>query len=107
MFENQIPDFPNFGRQGIPDAKPEYTNPLPDLYPQPKEQEQGWGLTFMLTIHPTATGRGKNAGFWAGLANLFWWCDREKGIAGMIATQIVPFGGEFVLFFFFFFFFCV
>jgi hypothetical protein len=23
---------------------------------------------------------------------LFWWCDREKGVAGMIASQIMPFG---------------
>jgi len=27
------------------------------------------------------------------LANLFWWCDREKGVAGMVASQILPFGG--------------
>ena len=94
MFTNQIPQFPNFGRQGIPGAKPEYSNPLPDLYPQPPEQEQGWGLTFMLTVHPGATGRGANTGHWAGLSNLFWWCDREKGVAGMVASQILPFGGE-------------
>ncbi|MCJ1252361.1 hypothetical protein MMC24_000166 [Lignoscripta atroalba] len=93
MFTNQIPDFPDFGRQGIPAAKPDYSNPLPDLYPQPPEQAQGWGLTFMLTIHPGATGRGNNTGFWAGLPNLFWWCDREQGVAGIIATQILPFGG--------------
>lgn len=49
MFENQIPQFPDFGRKGIPGVKPTYTNPIPDLYPQPKEQPQGWGLTFMLT----------------------------------------------------------
>jgi CubicO group peptidase (beta-lactamase class C family) len=34
MFENQISDMPNFGRRGIPDAKPEFTNALGDLYPQ-------------------------------------------------------------------------
>ena len=27
-----------------------------------------------------------------GIANLFWWCDREKGVAGMIASQVLPFG---------------
>lgn len=41
MFENQIPDFPNFGKQGIPDAKPDLTNVIPDLYPG---TQQGWGL---------------------------------------------------------------
>ncbi|KAA6409259.1 MAG: hypothetical protein FRX48_06812 [Lasallia pustulata] len=91
MFKNQIPQFPDFGRNSIPAAKPYLTNPIPDLYPQPPEQAQGWGLTFMLTIHPGATGRGNNTGWWAGLPNLFWWCDREEGIAGMICTQILPF----------------
>ena len=34
MWENQIPDMPNFARQGIPAAKAEQTNPAPELYPQ-------------------------------------------------------------------------
>ena len=34
MFENQITQMPDFGRRGIPDAKPEHSNPLGDLYPQ-------------------------------------------------------------------------
>lgn len=95
MFENQIPQFPNFGRTPTPAVKPDYTNPIPELYPQPPEQPQGWGLTFMLTIHEGATGRGKNTAWWAGLPNLFWWCDRDNGIAGMVASQILPFAGEF------------
>lgn len=45
-----------------------------------------------LTIAPGATGRGANTGWWAGLANLYWWCDKEKGVAGVIASQVVPFG---------------
>lgn len=94
MFKNQIPQFPDFGRKAIPAAKPEFTNPIPELYPQPAEQPQGWGLTFMLTIQPGATGRGNNTGWWAGLPNLFWWCDREQGIAGMICSQIIPFAGK-------------
>lgn len=91
MFTNQIPAFPDFGRKGVRTAKPTYTNDIPDLYHQPEEQPQGWGLTFMLTIHEAATGRGKNTAWWAGLPNLFWWCDRENGVAGIIATQILPF----------------
>ena len=66
MFTNQIPDLPDFGRKGIQKAKPTYTNDIPDFYPQPREQPQGWGLTFMLTIHEAATGRGKNTAWWAG-----------------------------------------
>lgn len=96
MFTNQIPEMPNFGREPIAAAIPELTNPLPELYPQPHDQEQGWGLTFMITIHEGATGRGRNTGWWAGLPNLFWWADREKGVGGMIASQIVPFGGKII-----------
>jgi CubicO group peptidase (beta-lactamase class C family) len=73
MFTNQIPEMPNFGREPIQNATPELTNRIPELYPQPKEQEQGWGLTFMLTIHEGGTGRGRNTGWWAGLPNLFWY----------------------------------
>lgn len=46
----------------------------------------------MLTQEPGATGRGANTAWWAGIANLFWWADREKGVAGMIASQVMPFG---------------
>ena len=92
MFTNQIPQFPNFGRQGMPNAKAWLSNYLPELYPQPHDQEQGWGLTFMLRIHPGPTGSAPSTGHWAGLPNLFWWADREKGLGGMIATQIIPFG---------------
>lgn len=44
-----------------------------------------------------ATGRSEGTAHWAGLANLWWWCDREQGVAGMIASQVLPFGdGEVV-----------
>ncbi|TQS33554.1 hypothetical protein Golomagni_06098, partial [Golovinomyces magnicellulatus] len=90
MFTNQIPQFPDFGRQGIPASLPDLTNPLPDLYPQQGNPGQGWGLTFMINGGPT--GRSNGTGWWAGLANLFWWADRENGVGGMICSQILPFG---------------
>ncbi len=34
MWKNQIPDQPDFARQGVPDAKSEQTNAIPELYPQ-------------------------------------------------------------------------
>ncbi|CZT20436.1 probable related beta-lactamase [Ramularia collo-cygni] len=92
MFENQIKEHPDFARAGIPAAKPDQTNPAPELYPQEGNPPQGWGLSFMITQEPGATGRGRNTAWWAGIANLFWWCDREKGVAGMIASQVMPFG---------------
>ncbi len=78
---NHVPQFPDFGRQNIPAAYPQGNDP------------QGWNLAGMMTISPGPTGRGKNTTWWAGIANLFWWLDREKGVAGMIASQILPFGG--------------
>ena len=96
MFTNQIKDMPDFGRQGVSSAKPLLTNPVSDLYPQPPELPQGWGLTFFLHIHPGPTGRSGSTGWWAGLPNLFWWADRENGLGGIIASKILPFGGEYI-----------
>ncbi|KAL1875092.1 hypothetical protein Plec18167_005762 [Paecilomyces lecythidis] len=93
MFRNQIPEFPNFGTQGIPPSKQDLTHPIPNLYPSPTPQ--GWGLTFMLT--GGATGRSPGTGWWAGLPNLYWWCDREKEIAGIVCSQILPFADPKVL----------
>lgn len=90
MFTSQAPDFPNLGRQPITAAKPDQTNPIPQLYPVPGDPPQGWGLTFMLS-NGGPTGRSKSTGHWAGIANCWWWCDRERGVAGMVATQILPF----------------
>jgi CubicO group peptidase (beta-lactamase class C family) len=64
MFSNQIPEFPDYGRQGIPAAKPLLTNQLPALYPQ--EGPQGWGLTFFSHLSDGLTGRAKGTGWWAG-----------------------------------------
>ncbi|KAF2752201.1 beta-lactamase [Sporormia fimetaria CBS 119925] len=92
MFENQIPEHPNFARNSPAPANPRLANHTPEMYPQEGDPPQGWGLSMFLTIAPGATGRAANTGWWAGLANLFWWVDREKGVAGMIASQVLPFG---------------
>jgi hypothetical protein len=63
----------------------------------PGNPPQGWGLSMFITHEAGVTGRGRNTGWWAGIANLFWWCDREKGVAGMIASQIMPFGDQQVM----------
>lgn len=92
MFSNQIESMPDFGRQYIAAAKPQFTHPSEDLFPQEGAPPQGWGLTFMLLPEGIPTGRGKNSAYWAGIINSFWWVDREKGIAGFIAAQTLPFG---------------
>jgi len=95
MFRNQIPQFPDFGRQGIPASKPDLTNAIPELYPAPPTGVQGWVLSSMLT--GGLTGRSAGTGHWAGLANLGRWCDWEKGVAGFICTQVLPFADAQVL----------
>ncbi|KPI42611.1 Acyltransferase LovD [Cyphellophora attinorum] len=91
MFTNQIPDMPDFGRQPISPPRPDFSNALPALYPEEGNPAQGWGLTFFLHLQDSAV-HSKGTGWWAGLANLFWWCDRTRGVGGMIASQILPFG---------------
>lgn len=96
MFENQLEN-PDFAREGLLPAKAEMSNAAPEIYPQEGNPPQGWGLSMFITHEPGVTGRGRNTGWWAGIANLFWWCDREKGVAGMIASQIMPFGDPHVM----------
>jgi hypothetical protein len=90
MFRNQIPQLPDFAREPLPAAKKWLTNPIPDLHPAHNGEVQGYGLSFMLT--GSATGRTAGSAYWSGLSNCFWWCDREKGIAGMVTTQTLPLG---------------
>ncbi len=53
---------------------------------------KSWALTFMVNDEPAPTGRPAGALGWAGLPNLFYWIDRQNGIGGFWATQILPFG---------------
>ncbi|KAJ5148310.1 hypothetical protein N7526_001662 [Penicillium atrosanguineum] len=89
MFTNQIPHMPNFGRKPLPAIKPDLVYLAAELYPLALSKPQGWGLTFMLS--PGVTGRSSATAHWSGLSNVFWWCDRDKGIAGVVGSQILPF----------------
>jgi methyl acetate hydrolase len=53
---------------------------------------KSWALTFMVNDEQAPTGRPAGALGWAGLANLFYWIDRQNGFGGFWATQILPFG---------------
>lgn len=52
---------------------------------------KSWALTFMVNDKVAPTGRPAGALGWAGLANLYYWIDRQNGIGGFWATQILPF----------------
>ncbi|WP_225027799.1 serine hydrolase domain-containing protein [Xinfangfangia pollutisoli] len=51
-----------------------------------------WSYTFMVNSETAPTGRPAGAIGWAGLANSFYWIDRQNGFGGYWATQILPFG---------------
>jgi CubicO group peptidase (beta-lactamase class C family) len=53
-----------------------------------------WGLSFMINEADAPTGRPAGSLAWAGLANSYYWIDPKNGIAGVYATQILPFIDE-------------
>ncbi|MFN5277016.1 serine hydrolase domain-containing protein, partial [Bradyrhizobium sp.] len=55
-------------------------------------QSKSWALSFMINDEQAPTGRPAGALGWAGLANLFYWIDRQNGFGGYWATQILPVG---------------
>ena len=72
--------------------------PLPGVIPALSNDAEfvpgmpkSWAMSFMVNEEPAPTGRPAGALSWAGLANLYYWIDRENGLAGFWATQILPF----------------
>ncbi|KAL2211548.1 beta-lactamase/transpeptidase-like protein [Sarocladium strictum] len=90
LFTNQIPEQPDFARVPQPASKPDLVYATDELYPLcPSGKPQGWGLGTM--ISPSFTGRSDSTAHWCGLSNVFWWCDMDKGVAGIVGTQVLPF----------------
>ena len=50
-----------------------------------------WGLSFLINPEPLPTGRSAGSLAWAGLANSYYWIDPVKQVAGVYATQLLPF----------------
>jgi CubicO group peptidase (beta-lactamase class C family) len=92
MFSDQIGSLPPLREKYMANAEPDLTNAATGLHPTVTGDRQGWGLTFLLS--GGTTGRSLRTAQWSGLPNLFWWCDRENGVAGMICAQILPFGDD-------------
>lgn len=51
----------------------------------------------MVNLEDVPGGRRKGSGMWAGLGNLYYFVDRESGIAAMVMTSVLPFWDEGVL----------
>lgn len=54
-------------------------------------QSAGWGLGFLINRQASASGRSPGGLCWAGLGNTNFWIDRSRGVAGVLATQMLPF----------------
>lgn len=54
-------------------------------------QDKGWSYSFLFNRETTPTGRPAGAMMWTGLANCFFWIDRQTGIGAYWASQILPF----------------
>jgi CubicO group peptidase (beta-lactamase class C family) len=50
-----------------------------------------WGLSFLINPEVLPTGRSAGSLAWAGLANSYYWIDPSKQVAGVYATQLLPF----------------
>ena len=73
--------------KGLPGVNPVLSN-YAEFFPgMPKS----WALSFMINDEDAPTGRPAGALAWAGLANLYFWIDRQNGVGGFWATQIFPF----------------
>lgn len=73
--------------KGLPGVIPSLSN-YAEFFPgMPKS----WALTFMINETDAPTGRPAGALAWAGLANLYFWIDRQNGVGGFWATQLFPF----------------
>ncbi len=65
-----------------------------ELFPgMPKK----WGLSFLINTQPGPAGRSAGALAWAGLYNSYYWLDPSTRTAGVLMTQILPFGDKVVL----------
>jgi methyl acetate hydrolase len=78
---------------GVNSVMPNLANAV-DFFPG---QRQGWGLSFLINLEPSAQGRSPGSLSWAGLANTYFWIDPTERVGGLIMTQILPFADPAVL----------
>jgi methyl acetate hydrolase len=66
-------------------ASPSFTNDVDFL------AGMKWGLSFLINPEPLPSGRSAGSLAWAGLANSYYWIDQKRQVAGVYATQLLPF----------------
>lgn len=65
----------------------QYSNDFEFLPGTPKS----WGLTFQIAMEDTPGMRSAGSLSWAGLSNCYYWIDPARDIAGVYASQMLPF----------------
>jgi CubicO group peptidase (beta-lactamase class C family) len=56
-----------------------------------------WGFGGLINTERAPTGRSAGSWSWAGLNNTYFWVDPTHGVAGVLLTQVRPFGDPAVL----------
>ncbi|TEA17704.1 Acyltransferase LovD [Colletotrichum sidae] len=56
----------------------------------PKTREYDWGLGGLLIDGHSHPHRKNGTLTWSGASNVLWWVDRETGLCGFFATQMLP-----------------
>ncbi len=73
--------------------KPAMSNDV-DLFPG---MDKKWGLSFLINTQDVPGRRGAGSLAWAGINNTYYWLDPKKKVAGVLMTQVLPFGDKTVL----------
>ncbi|KAA6409412.1 MAG: hypothetical protein FRX48_06965 [Lasallia pustulata] len=86
MFSPQLPTWESsYATAGCPISRPDLVNvALEDGLPL--TGRQNWGLSFLLE------GENLQRGSAPGLSNCWWELDRERGVGGVLLSQVLPFG---------------
>ena len=74
-------------------AKPAMSNDV-ELFPG---MDKKWGLSFLINTQDVPGRRSAGSLAWAGINNTYYWLDPKKKIAGVLMTQVLPFGDKTVL----------
>jgi CubicO group peptidase (beta-lactamase class C family) len=59
--------------------------------------DKKWGLSFLINTQDVPGRRSAGSLAWAGLNNTYYWLDPKKRVAGVLMTQVLPFGDAAVL----------
>jgi CubicO group peptidase (beta-lactamase class C family) len=59
--------------------------------------DKKWGLSFLINTQDVPGRRSAGSLAWAGINNTYYWLDPKKQVAGVLMTQVLPFGDATVL----------